>query len=63
MGVEERCLHQLVDNPASPNGIYQNGCRDCSYDPRNNPRCPGYFRVKVISLEVREKTTENVERN
>ncbi|MEK6918111.1 MAG: hypothetical protein AABW51_04135 [Nanoarchaeota archaeon] len=58
MGIEERCLHQLTNGSASSNNIYCNGCHGCSYDPTNNPRCSGYFGVRVMTIEVREETAE-----
>jgi len=58
MGVEERCLHQLTNNSAPSNNVYQNGCHNCAYDLENNRRCPSYVGVRIITVEVTEKQEE-----
>ena len=49
---EERCIRQ-GSKPKIPNNLPGYGdCLNCKYDPVNNPKCKGYYKIKYYKVQV-----------
>lgn len=55
-----RCLHQVSDSGVSlpkyfMEMIGMGDCKNCNYDPINNPNCVGYSPIKVLNFVAAEE--------